>query len=62
MGGEGEMCGKSNMETYITICKIESQGEFAVCLRKLKQGLYFNLEGLDGEGDSKGRRYMYTYG
>ena len=53
---------KSNMETYITICKIESQGEFAVCLRKLKQGLYFNLEGLDGEGDSKGRRYMYTYG
>jgi len=50
------------METYITICKIESQGEFAVWLRKLKQGLYFNLEGLDGEGDSKGRRYMYTYG
>ena len=29
-GGEGEMYGKSNMETYITICKIESQGEFAV--------------------------------
>ena len=23
-GGEGEMYGKSNMETYITICKIES--------------------------------------
>ena len=21
-GGEDEMCGKSNMETYITICKI----------------------------------------
>ena len=61
-GGEGERCGESNMETYITICKIESQGEFAVWLRKLKQGLYFNLEGLDGEGDSKGRRYMYTYG
>ena len=54
------MYGKSNMQTYITICKIESQGEFAVWLRKLKQGLYFNLEGLDGEGDSKGRRYMYT--
>ena len=29
-GGEGEMCEKSNMETYITICKIESQWEFAV--------------------------------
>ena len=23
-GGEGEMYGKSNTETYITICKIES--------------------------------------
>ena len=23
--GEGEMYGESNMETYITICKIESQ-------------------------------------
>ena len=32
------MYGKSNMETYITICKIDSQWEFAVWLRKLKQG------------------------
>ena len=32
-GGEGEMYGKSNMETYITICKIGSQREFAVWLR-----------------------------
>ena len=38
-GGEGEMYGKSNMETYITVCKIDSQWEFAVWLRKLKQGL-----------------------
>ena len=37
-GGEGEMYGESNMETYITICKIDSKREFAVCLRKLKQG------------------------
>ena len=37
-GEEGEMYGESNMETYITICKIDSQWEFAVCLRKLKQG------------------------
>ena len=29
-GGEGEMYGKSNMETYITIYKIDSQWEFAV--------------------------------
>ena len=28
------MYGKSNMETYITICKIDSQQEFAVWLRK----------------------------
>ena len=26
-GGEGEMYGKSNVETYITICKIDSQWE-----------------------------------
>ena len=45
--GEGEMYGKSNMETYVTICKIYSQWEFAVWLRKLKQGLCINLEGWD---------------
>ena len=39
-GGEGKMHGESNMETYITICKIDSQWEFAVQLRRLKQGLY----------------------
>ena len=35
---------KNNTETYITICKIDSQWEFAVWLRKL---------GWDGEGDGK---------
>ena len=44
---------ESNMETYITLCKIDSQQEFAVWLRELKQGLYTNLEGWDGEGDGK---------
>ena len=39
------MYGKSNMETYITIYKLNSQQEFAVWLRKLKQGLCINLEG-----------------
>jgi len=53
MWGEGEVCGKSNMETYITICKIDTQQEFAVWLRKLKQGLCINLEGWDGEGDER---------
>ena len=52
--------------TYITICKTDSQWEFVVWLRKLKQGLCINLEGWDGEGDrrefQKGGDIMYTYG
>ena len=51
--GEGEMYGESNMETYSTTCKIDSQREFAVWLRKLKQGLCINPEGWDGVGDGK---------
>ena len=47
------MYGESNKETYITICKIASQWEFAVCLRELKQWLCINLEGWDGEGDGR---------
>ena len=47
------MYGKSTMETYIAICKIDSQWELAVWLRKLKQGLCINLEGLDGKGDGR---------
>ena len=50
---EGEMYGKHNMETYITLCKIDSQREFALWLRKLKQGLCINLEKWDGEGDGR---------
>ena len=49
----GEMYRKSNMETYITICKIDSQQEFAIWLRKLKQGLCINLEEWDGMGDGR---------
>ena len=52
-GGEGEMYGKSNMETYITICEIDGQQEFAIWLRKLKQGLCINLKGQDWEGDGR---------
>ena len=44
---------KSDLETYITICKIDSQRELAVWLRKLKQGFFINLEGWDGEGDGR---------
>ena len=37
-GGEGEMYGESNMETYILICKIDSQWEFSVCLKEFREG------------------------
>ena len=59
------MYGKSNMEAYITICRIDSQWEFAVWLRKLKQGPCINLERWDGEGDGrevqKGGEYVYLW-
>ena len=47
------MNGKSNMETYITICKIDSQWEFTVWFRKLTQRLCINLERWDGEEDGR---------
>ena len=57
------MYGKSNMETYITIHKIDSQWEFAVCLRILKQGLCENLEEWDGRemGGQFKREGIYVY-
>ena len=47
------MYAKSYMVTSITICKIDSQWEFAVWLRKLKHRLCVNLEGWDGEGEGR---------
>ena len=47
------MYGNRNVETYITICEIDGQWEFAVWLSKLKQGLCINLEGWGGEGDGR---------
>ena len=44
---------ESNMETYITEYKIDSQWEFAVWLRQLKQGFCIKLEGWDGKGDGR---------
>ena len=43
--GEGEMYGNSNVEIYNTMCKTDSQWEFALWLRELKQVLCDNLEG-----------------
>ena len=59
--GVGEMYGQTNMETYIIICKIDSQWEFAVWLRKLKQPRGVGWGGR-WVGSSQGRGYMYTYG
>ena len=59
------MFGKGNMKTYITMCKIDSQQEFALWLGKLKQGLCINLVGWNGERRevvSEEGGYMYTYG
>ena len=44
------MCAESNMETYIIMCKIDSQWKFVACLREFKQGLCINIEGWDGQG------------
>ena len=30
-GGEDDICGKSNIEIYITICKIGGQWKFTLC-------------------------------
>ena len=51
--GGGEMYGESQVETYISICKIDSQWECAMWLRELKQGLCDKLEGWDWEGDGR---------
>ena len=53
----------SNMEIYITVCKIDSQWEFAEWLWKLKQGLCINLEWGDGAGDEREaqREGIYVY-
>ena len=61
-GGEDEMYGQNNVETYIIICKVDSQWEFAVWLRKLIHWLCINLGWWDGEGGFTGRGYMYTCG
>ena len=57
------MCGKSNMETYITLCKIDSQWEFSVCLRELKWGSVSTYRGGMGReiGGSFKREGTYVY-
>ena len=58
------MCGKSNMETYITICKIQPTGICCMAQETQIEALYQSRgvgQGGRWEGGSKGRGYMYTY-
>ena len=60
------MYGETNMETYITIRKIDSQWEFAVMSQETQTGTLNQPRGVEQggrcEGSSKGSGYMYTYG
>ena len=56
------MYGKNNMETYITICNINSQWEFAVWLRKLKQGSVSTWKGgMEREMGGRFKEGIYVY-
>ena len=59
------MCVKSNMETYIAICKIDSQQEF-VCGSGNSNRAQNQSRGVGRggrwEGGSEGRGHMYTDG
>ena len=57
--GEGKLYRESYMEIYITICKIDSQWEFAEWLRQLKQGLCDRLK--SGMGREMGGRKQGVY-
>ena len=50
---EVTMCVLKKSITWSLMSKINSQWEFAVWLRKLKQGLCNNKEEWDGEGDGR---------
>ena len=53
-GDRKERVGQEQHEnTCTTICKVDSQREFAAWLRKLKPGLCGNLEGRDGVGGGR---------
>ena len=51
-GGEGQMYGKSNMETYITICKIANEN-LLYDSGNSNRGSCINLQGWNGEGDKR---------
>ena len=50
-------------QSYVTMLKRDSQWEFAVGLKKLKEGLCINLDEWAGEGDGREfkREVIYVY-
>ena len=60
------MYGKSNMETYIIICKTDSLMGICYMAQETEIGALYQPRGVGWggrwEGVSKGRGYMYIYG
>ena len=60
------MDGMSNMETYITICKTDSQLGICCMAQETQTGALYQPRGVEWGGKwervSKGTEYMYTYG
>ena len=60
------MYGKSNMETYISMCKIDSQRGICCMAQETQTGALYKPRGVEWGGRrervSKGRGYVYTYG
>ena len=55
------MYGMSNMETYSTTCKIDSQQEFSLYLRKLNQPRGSGWEGDGRNVQEEGDIYVLEY-
>ena len=47
------MYGKSSMETYITICKIDSQRGICCMVQETQTGTLYQPTGWDGAGDGR---------
>ena len=62
-GEERVRCMESDMETYITMCEIDSQREFAIWLRNLSRGSVSTWRGEMGRemGGRFKREGIYVY-
>jgi len=52
-GGEGEMYGKSNLETYITICKIDGQLGICCVAQETQTGALYQPRRVGWEGHGR---------